>query len=236
MERYIKYFTIGIIVLVSCKPNKTDLVQEVIASEISQEVKISSIGIVLSPEAKKLTDNWLKYQNVKSTIENYSKVTKSEALQNAKQLSELVIDVSDTIDVKVLNRSDMKIRFNVLNNHLLRLHDMSTIPTITDQEVESEVSKVLSSFSSINEKINTLVTIDGFNIKSKTSEIVKKEIDETRNAFSSSPSWNTNSIKEIEDKKTARKKRLSRRKEPIKKEALEIKKLDKSEFLKKKRT
>ena len=139
--------------MVSCKPNKTDVPLETTSSEIIQEVNISSIGVVLSPEARKLTEDWLKYQDVKSKIENYSKVTRSEALQNAKELSDLVIDVSDTIDLKMLDRPDMKIRFNVLNNHVLRLDYMSTIPTITDEEVESEVSKLLSAFSSINEKL-----------------------------------------------------------------------------------
>jgi hypothetical protein len=233
MVRHIKYILIGIIVLVSCKPNKSGIPLTTSTSEINEEVNISSIGVLLSPEARKLTEDWLKYQHVKSKIENYSKVTRSEALQNAKELSDLVIDVSDTIDIKMLNRSDIKIRFNVLKNHVLRLNDMSTIPTITDAEVEYEVSKVLSAFSSINDKINTLIKIDGFDIKSEESEFVKKEIETTGTEYSSKPSWSISSAKTFEEKKRPIKRLVSEGKEPIKKEVLEIKKFNKKEFLKK---
>ena len=233
MVRHIKYFLIGIIVLVSCKPNKSDIPLAAATSEINQEVNISSIGVVLSPEARKLTEDWLKYQDVKSKIENYSKVTRSEALQNAKELSELVIDVSDTIDIKMLNRADMKIRFNVLNNHILRLDDMSTIPTITDQEVENEVSKVLSSFSSINEKINTLIKIDGFDIKSEESETVKKEIEASGIKSSSNSSWGVSSKKTLEEKKKPRKK-VRLEKKPLKRELIEIKRPNKKQLLEEK--
>ena len=199
--------------MVSCKPNKTDVPLETTSSEIIQEVNISSIGVVLSPEARKLTEDWLKYQDVKSKIENYSKVTRSEALQNAKELSDLVIDVSDTIDLKMLDRPDMKIRFNVLNNHVLRLDDMSTIPTITDEEVESEVSKLLSAFSSINEKINTLIKIDEFDIKSEESELAKKEIEARfREIKYSSKRSRSTSTKKIDE----RKKKSIKREFPIK--------------------
>ena len=203
--------------MVSCKPNKTDIPLETTSSEINQEVNISSIGVLLSPEAKKLTENWLKYQLVKSKIENYTKVTRSEAVQNAKELSDLVIDVSDTIDIKMLDRADMKIRFNVLNNHILRLDDMSTIPTITDEEVESEVSKLLSAFSSINEKINTLIKIDEFDIKSEESELAKKEIEARfRGIKYSSKRSRSTSTKKIDERK----------KKPIKRELPTKKKIN----------
>lgn len=201
--------------MVSCKPNKTDVPLETTSFEINQEVYISSIGVVLSPEARKLTEDWLKYQHVKSKIENYSKVTRIEALQNAKELSDLVIDVSDTIDIKMLDRPDMKIRFNVLNNHVLRLDDMSTIPTITDEEVESEVSKLLSAFSSINEKINTLIKIDELDIMSEESEIAKKEIEARVRGikYSSKRSSSTTSKKRGERKKRPRKRELPTKKD-----------------------
>ena len=56
--------------MVSCKPNEAEIPLVAAQSEISQEVNISSIGVVLSPKARKLTEDWFKYQQVKSKIEN----------------------------------------------------------------------------------------------------------------------------------------------------------------------
>ena len=217
MIRHIKnIILIGMVIMVSCKPDKTNIPLDSSISEIQEEVTISSIGVVLSPKARILTKDWLKFQDVKSKIENYSKVTKTEALQNAKELSDFIIDVSDTIDVKILDRADMKIRFNVLNNHVLRLDDMSTIPSITDEEVKSEVAKVLGAFSSINEKINTLVKIDGFDIKSDEAADVKEEIEALRGKNISKPSSRISTKERLENRKIKRRELL--RKKNLKKD------------------
>lgn len=174
MKKDILCIAIGLIIMVSCKPRTSDVPIDPSAPEVTQEVKISSIGVILTPESRELIYNWSKFQLLKSKIEGYSTITKTEAISNAKELSELIIDVSDTIDVKLLDRSDVKTRFNILNNHALRLEDMSTISKITDEEVENEVKKVLKAFSSINEKINTLVKIDQYDIESVASESVNQ--------------------------------------------------------------
>jgi hypothetical protein len=78
----------------------------------------------------------------------------------------------------------------------------------------------LSAFSSINDKINTLIKIDGFDIKSEESEFVKKEIETTGTEYSSKPSWSISSAKTFEREKRPRRRVVSEGKEPIKKEFL----------------
>jgi len=95
-------------------------------------------------------------------MQRYQSVTKSEALQNARDLSLLIEDVLDTIDVKILDRPDVKMRFNVLYNHAFRLHDMLSITSISEEEVMTEVTRLLDAYSAVNDKINVVYKIEEY--------------------------------------------------------------------------
>ena len=108
---------------------------------------------------------------VQSKINGYYSVTKSQALQNARELADLVKNASDSIKIEKLDRPDIKIRFNVLYNHALRLDDMSTINNISDDDVMNEVASILDAFSAINEKVNIIYKIEQYEKELKiTSE------------------------------------------------------------------
>lgn len=165
--------------MVSCKPDKKNIetTNDSIDSLEHQDVNVSSIGITLSPKAKQETETWLEYQMIQSKINGYNKVTKSQALLNAIELAELVENASDTIEVNKLDRPDIKIRFNVLRNHALRLDDMSTISKISEEEVMDEVKSILDAFSALNEKINIIYKIEEYeqelDIVSEKVEIIE---------------------------------------------------------------
>ena len=164
MNRHILYILLITVLLTSCKPETNGVDETEGALEVAQDedATISSIGITLSTKSKQETDVWMTYQMVQSKINGYYSVTKSQALQNARELADLVKNASDSIKIKKLDRPDIKIRFNVLSNHALRLDDMSTINKISDDEVMNEVTSILNAFSAINEKINVIYKIEQF--------------------------------------------------------------------------
>ena len=86
----------------------------------------------------------------------YYNVSKLEALNNAKELSDLVKVMKDSIKLDKLDKINVIARFNVLYNETLRLADMTTIPSITEDEVRDEVKKIIDLYSSVNSKINTI--------------------------------------------------------------------------------
>lgn len=176
MNRQIVYILLVLFLTVSCKPEKKDIEisENSIDSLEQQDVNISSIGITLSPKAKQATETWLEYQMIQSKINGYNKTTMSQALLNAMELAELVENASDTIEVAKLDRPDIKIRFNVLRNHALRLDDMSTIPSISEKEVMAEVTSILDAFSAVNEKINVIYKIEEYE---QELDIVSKPIE-----------------------------------------------------------
>lgn len=163
IKQYI-YILLLAVLISACKAEPKIVVDEIDLIE-DQDVTVSNIGEQLSPEVKKAMIDWIHFQELTSKVETYTSITKGQALESAKELSELVKKVSDSIKIDLLDRPEMKIRFNVLYNHALRLDDMSTIPSITDNEVVVEVSKLLASFSSVNDKINTIYKIDDFEKK-----------------------------------------------------------------------
>jgi hypothetical protein len=164
MNRHILYILLITVLLTSCKPetNGVDETEGTLEVAQDEDATISSIGITLSTKSKQETDVWMTYQMVQSKINGYYSVTKSQALQNARELADLVKNASDSIKIEKLDRPDIKIRFNVLYNHALRLDDMSTINKISDDEVMNEVTSILDAFSAINEKINVIYKIEQY--------------------------------------------------------------------------
>ena len=119
MNRHILYILLITVLLTSCKPetNGVDETEGTLEVAQDEDATISSIGITLSTKSKQETDVWMTYQMVQSKINGYYSVTKSQALQNARELADLVKNASDSIKIKKLDRPDIKIRFNVLSNH-----------------------------------------------------------------------------------------------------------------------
>lgn len=193
MNRQTFYIGFLLFLMISCKPSKKNSeIADILASQDTQEVKISSIGTTLSPLAKRKISGWLEYEMLQSKIEGYYKTTKNHALENAIELANLVKNVSDTIDIKKLDRPDVKIRFNVLRNYALRLDDMSTIPSITNEEVMQEVTNLLDAYSSLNEKINTIYKIEEYEKELNVVDDTKRISKPTISDFKTAPKKNNN--------------------------------------------
>lgn len=155
------FFSLLLIILfftISC--NRSKNIQEV--SEITDTLKINSTTIVstlgetLIPSAKKAVLEWKEYHNVDEFIIKYYNISTTEALDYAEELSDLVKIMKDTIRVDKLKDKSVVARINVLHNEALRLNDMSTISTISNEEIKQEVANIVEIYSALNSKINTI--------------------------------------------------------------------------------
>lgn len=149
------YIVLMVFCVVACKPSAEAEAQEDVIVQ-DQDINVSSIGEQLTPTAKLFLADWKGFQSVARKIEMYTTITSGQALENAKDLSGLVRKIRDSIKVEVLERPDFKTRLNVLYGHSLRLDDMSTIPSISEEEVKEQVTKLLDAFSSVNSKANAI--------------------------------------------------------------------------------
>ncbi len=116
----------------------------------------NSLGEMLSPEAKEELSTWKEYNDVDEFVITYYNISVTEALNNADELTGLVKLMKDSIRIESLKKDDVIARFNVLHNETLRLADMATITSISDEEVIKEVTQIIELYSAVNSKINTI--------------------------------------------------------------------------------
>ena len=126
----------------------------------------------LNTKASELVKTWPEYQNFEELINQYQEITISEALLNSVELSVLAQQLKDSIRVEKLNIPEVKIRLNVLYSETLRLADMSSIPTITEESVEKENNNMIEAFSALNLKINNM------NLQDELNSEISKFIDQ----------------------------------------------------------
>lgn len=109
----------------------------------------------LNPYAEKELTDWKSFKDLSDYLNRFEKTSPSNALNNANELKNLVTDVKKNM-VDDLKTPAFNARINVLENEVLRLVDMSLIPAITPNEVNSQVDKIFLIFSNVNAKINTV--------------------------------------------------------------------------------
>lgn len=145
-----------VLFFVSCqdpKPQSSVIIEK---SEFRTEKKHQDI-LNLEKKASQKIDNWLEYETLKNFLKQYDSISPNEALNNSKELNDLVRSVRDSVKPEFLKSKAFDARINLLHNETLRLYDMSSIPAIKSEEVSGQVDKLLDAFSAINSKINTLV-------------------------------------------------------------------------------
>ncbi len=149
----------------SCKKNSDSEEIPEYATErgLGASLKSEAPVVALSKESEELVKGWKEYQDFNEQIIQYREISKSDALLNSIELEELARYMKDSIRVEKLDIPSVRMRLNVLHNEAKRLSDMSTIPTITDEEVLAENNNVLDAFAALNIKINDLARQDRIN-------------------------------------------------------------------------
>lgn len=144
--------------LFSCGNNKKDVpvpTQETPALSIAkQHTSSEKVATIFEKEV----ENWQELKAVNSFIKKFQKVSPNEALSNALELRDLVISLKDSVKPKIFDIPSFNARVNVLHNETLRLADLTFIPAITSKEVNLQITKTIAAFSSVNSKINTILS------------------------------------------------------------------------------
>ncbi len=149
------YFIFFFLFFLSCKNNTTIQEPEIQKSD-KNIVQKHKAALLLENISNKKVVNWKEYQQVSNNLKQFSTISANEALNNAIQLSDRVKFLKDSIRPKELINLSFRTRINVLENEALRLKDMTFIPAITANEVNTQVDKIIAAFSATNSKINTI--------------------------------------------------------------------------------
>lgn len=171
---------------ISCnKKEKTEEETATFSQDRLSIIKPEKPIISLNSKAQDLVKTWPEYQNFTDLINQYQEITVSEALLNSVELSNLARQLKDSIRVTRLDVPEVKIRLNVLHSETLRLADMSSIPTITKEEVNQENNNMVEAFSALNLKINNMNRQDELNseISSFIEEVLESPDIDTTNTM-----------------------------------------------------
>ena len=126
-------------------------------------IQAEQVMVKLNPKAKKEVGNWTEYNKMDDFIRQYYSISKTDAIFNSIELSELAQQLKDTIRVEKFEIPSVKIRLNVLHTETLRLADMGTIPNISEIEVKKENENILYAFSALNLKLNNIIDQEDLN-------------------------------------------------------------------------
>lgn len=147
------FILLSFMLLFSCQNTKKNNEQNIDKTKM-HVVSKHQINTYLEKNNEKNVLDWKEYVIFSNKIEKFQSISAEEALNNALQLSKLVKLMKDSIRPKELITNSFRTRVNVLENEVLRLKDMTYISSITSQEVNNQVIKILEAFSATNSKIN----------------------------------------------------------------------------------
>lgn len=157
MKYLYSFLVLILLISSSCNSKKTEVNQSAIDSLTVGASRITNtISETLIPSAKKDFENWQEYKDVDELLITYYNISVSEALFKSEELEQMVKLMKDTIRVEMIDKLNVTARFNVLHNETLRLSDMTTIPSISDEEVSKEVAQIIEVYASVKAKINTI--------------------------------------------------------------------------------
>lgn len=152
------YILFSILILGSCQKQVTtdneNKTEQALLSVVQSFKKPDDI----MPQYKKEVESWTHYRNLTSFMERFEKASANEVLSNAMELETMVKTLKDSVIPNPFNGDALKARINILHNESLRLSDMTNIPAITTTEVIEQTKKTINAYSSVNSKINTILT------------------------------------------------------------------------------
>jgi len=163
---FVKNIFLFILVALIFSCRNTTTTNEIITTYDSiqnKKTEANSNLVPLSIEAEKEVENWIEYQKFDEFLSQYNHISRSDALFNAKDLSDLAKQLKDSIRIEKFLIPSVKIRLNVLHNETLRLADMATIKTISDEEITQEKENIMNAFSALNLKINNILSQENLN-------------------------------------------------------------------------
>ena len=178
MSKIVVVFFLITLSLVSCKKKEAQRVEEYLtSSERLNTIKSDKPISKLNTKAEELVAPWTEYHKFADLISQYQEIPMSNALLNSKELEELARQLRDSIRIERLDIPAIKMRLNVLHSETMRLADMATIPTITEEAVTEENNNVIEAFSALNLKINNMSSVEKLNeeISSFIDEVVEEQ-------------------------------------------------------------
>ena len=231
------YYCVFILLISSCNDTTTTATKVIDKPEASRVKKHNQVSEIQSRFEMDI-DFWIEYENLAIFLQQYTAISPNDALNNSRELNDITKSIIDSVQPQFLGTDAFKARLNLLYNETLRLYDMSSIPAIKAAEVNHQVANILNAFSSVNFKINTILTQSELE-KNVTEPDFKRNIPENLNINSSNtyrtPIKKNLSIRKVEKPKKNEFFKKSKQNLMLEKESLKEKKNKQQKLFKSKK-
>lgn len=145
---------ISVVLLFGCtqNPKTEDVKTNKDTTSVVQKTHIKKI--FLSSDARKEMVDLKYFEEFEKNIDRFYKPNPKDIKIITTDLNEVLVRLKDSITIEKINRPDVRARFNILYNESLRLLDMSSISTISQEEIDSKIENIIYAYESIISKIN----------------------------------------------------------------------------------
>lgn len=146
-----------LLIFISCKKTNQEIDENKQDQSLRSIAKVHHTAKAVMPKFKKEIDDWEELNSVSLFLDRFKKASANEILSNALELKSLTASLRDSIKPVIFTQPSLNARINILHNESLRLADMAKIPAISSDEIHLQTDKIITAFSSINTKINTVL-------------------------------------------------------------------------------
>ena len=161
------------LVLLGCeeKKNLEDNAQRKVEDSIafSQKLQVSNQEVLLLPEARAITSEWLAYLTAQIEIENFREYTVNDAVSNAKPISEIMRSLRETLP-DTLKSNATEARLTVIYTKAMVLEQNSKKRNPDPLEIAKIAGEIPTDFNNFKIQLNELFL--------KTLEQFEKELDD----------------------------------------------------------
>jgi hypothetical protein len=159
-----------LIIFISCK-KESSINNENIQTEQNTNIitktdikNIKYIEYVLSNQSKKVTNNWVKFQELKNNVEVLKKGDLSFFKDDSVLLKAFIEDLKNEIPQN-LNIPEITTRITVLQNCFYNLHNEISLNRNTKTYVIKSIKEALISVSNLYLQINKKLELDSQNVQ-----------------------------------------------------------------------
>ena len=146
------------VIFFSCNGKKKQNLQKQDVKPLLSVVKEYGVAEKVDTLFLKEVEDWAELKAVDNFLLRFKKVSPNEVLSNALELEGLVKSLKDSVKPVLFDVPSFIVRVHILHNETLRLSDMTFIPAINAAEVNLQTEKIISAFSGVNSKVNTILS------------------------------------------------------------------------------
>ncbi|UJH90496.1 hypothetical protein LZ575_16995 [Antarcticibacterium sp. 1MA-6-2] len=167
------FWCISIIILTACNQNAGDeqiQSQETIdTTALQQPLQVPNEEVILLPEAREITSDWLAYLTAQSEINNFSDYTLNEVISNATPIAEIMQSLRQTVPAGFRTNA-VQTRLSVLYTKAKVLERLSRSRNSKPEEIAKTAEELPVEFNNLKIQLNELFL--------KTLEDFEQELDE----------------------------------------------------------